>query len=172
MTTVPFPLNGIVYDIDNTVEGGVTVKITNTRTGDTQDQTTNSSGEYAFDLANFTNEYETNDIILIQAWKDDTLFKLMSSSILVEGSSVTKNLTLRPVFNKIIKQSDLKEIQVNEYAEEFGAKNIIEIEAERIDITRNINNYATSIVEYINGVKKTTTITRDSNDYATKIEVS
>jgi len=172
MTTSPFPLNGHVYDIDQTAESGVTVKIINTRTGEVQTQVTDSLGEYVFDLANFTSEYNTNDMILVQSWKDGTPFKLFSTSVLVEGSSATKDLYLRPVLNKFLKQIDLKDMQMNSYQPEFGTNKTFYPEAERIDFTLNSDGFATIITEYINGVKKTTTITRNSSNDVTKIEVS
>jgi len=177
MTGQPFPLSGKVYDIDETVEEGVTVKIRNTRTDATDSTITNSAGEYVFDLANLTGTYADNDIILIQAWKNGSPFKFITTSALVSGDSIELNLYLRPVLTtqRIIvpsSKTDLKEIQLNQYADEFGAGNVTDVEAERSDFTRNSDGFATVIVEYVRGVKKKTTITRNSSNEVTKIEVS
>jgi len=167
-----FPVSGIIYDIDETPEEGVTVKITNTRNGDIDSIITNSQGQYTLDLANLNNAYATNDIIFIQAWKEGNPFKLISSSFLVEGSNVELNLHLRPVFSKRMKTQDLKETQLEGYQNEFASERFMNPDAERSDFTRNSSGYVTKVVEYISGVKKTTTITRNSNNEVTKIEVS
>jgi len=174
-----FTLHGIVYDIGDSVVDGATVKIENTRNGDKQTYTTNELGEYTFEISNFDSAHAVGDIILIHGWKDGTPFKIRTTSVLIESGDDGKqvDLHLRPVLtnDRLIvppAKADLKEIQRDTHSDEFGAKNTINVEAERSDFTRNSSGYATIIIEYIRGVKKTTTITRNSSNEVTKIEVS
>lgn len=71
MTTTPYPISGKVYDIDgSTALSGVTVTMRNTtqeeRLKPTAIITSNSSGEYVIDAANFPSGYEDGDILHIE----------------------------------------------------------------------------------------------------------
>lgn len=173
MTTTPYPVSGKVYDVDRTVEGDVTVKLTNSRTGDTLSQTTNSSGEFVFDLANFTNSYVDNDLILIQAWKKDGSYnvRVVSSTIIVSGSSAEKNLYLRAVYQKSMDILGWNDIKQETYSEDLNANKIINVNADRVDMSYDSDGNCTQIKEYINGVRMTTDLTWSSGN-CTKIEVS
>jgi len=159
-----FIISGLIYDIDGTVENGATVKITNTRNGDTDSIDTNSQGQYTLNLGNLTTQWVTNDIIFIQAYKKGTPFKMTSFTFKVTGESKELNLYLKPVFNKRLKTEDLKQIQLNEYSDEYSSLKTVNTMPKSGVITRDANGNPTTVVEYIDGIKKTTTMTWDSNN--------
>ncbi len=66
MTSIPYVLGVKVNKSDASARANVTVKITNIRTSETMTNTTNSSGETIFDLANFIQGYETGDVIDVE----------------------------------------------------------------------------------------------------------
>lgn len=74
MTLTPYPISGIVYDIDGTTAlSGVIVKLRNITTGEWLPQsawsTTNSLGEYSIDIANLTGSgYSNNDKLQVTAY--------------------------------------------------------------------------------------------------------
>ena len=171
MPTDPFPFSGHVYDIDRTVEADATVKITNSRTGAVQTQVTNSAGEYVFDFANFTGEYATNDLVYVQAWKSGTPFKIVSTTVLVEGSSVSKSLYLRAVYNKRIHDIGWNDEKQESHAHDLGATKITSVESDRVDLTYDSSGNCTQIVEYTKGVRRTFDLTWTSGN-CSKIEVS
>ena len=75
MTTTPYPISGIVYDIDgSSVVEGATVTVYNETTGEelSESVTTNSNGEYTVDLANFPSGYSDGDVIVVKATKSGT----------------------------------------------------------------------------------------------------
>jgi len=64
VSAYPYPISGLVYDTDGTtLLQSVRVSLTNTTNTSSLDTTTNSSGEYLFDLANLSNGYSNGDII-------------------------------------------------------------------------------------------------------------
>ena len=58
MTSTPYPIGGVIYGRDgSTASALATVTIINGRTGDRASVTTNTSGQWLYDLANLTNAY-------------------------------------------------------------------------------------------------------------------
>lgn len=168
----PYPISGNVYDIDRTVEGDVTVKITNSRNGEFQTQTTNAAGEYVFDAANFTSDYATNDLIYVQAWKTGTPNKIASSTVIITGSSATKDLYLKAVYNKRVTSfPNWNDLNQEAHAHELGATKITSIEADRIEMSYDSDGNCTQIIEYSKGVRRTWDLTWTSGN-CTLIEVS
>jgi len=77
MTTTPYPISGIVYDIDgSSVVSGATVTAYNETTGEELPTnavaTTNDSRAYVIDLANFPSGYSDGDVIVVKATKSGT----------------------------------------------------------------------------------------------------
>ena len=167
----PYGLSGLIYDINSTVIDGATVKATNTRTEDITTTTTNSLGQYTLDLANFTSVYATNDIIFVQAWKKGTPFKMTSFTFKLTGDSKELDLHLKPVFNKRLRTEDLKQIQLNNYSDEYLSLRTVNNMPKNGVITRDANGNPTTVVEYTEGVKKTTTMTWDSSNDLTSWEI-
>ena len=67
MTTIPYLLAVKLYKSDgSTPRSGATIVITSQRTEETQTGTTNTNGEAVFDLANFTEGYESGDAIDVE----------------------------------------------------------------------------------------------------------
>lgn len=63
MPSLPFVWGVELKQSDGSARANVTIKITNNRTGETQTDTTNSSGQAVFDLANFESGYDDGDTI-------------------------------------------------------------------------------------------------------------
>ena len=174
----PFGFSGHIYDIDQTVEDGVSIKIINTRTGETTSTITNSAGEFVLDLANFTagdgtkSGWNNNDIVFVQAWKLGTPNKFVTTSFLVEGESKELDLYLRSEFNKrAISNKSWNDLNLETFGFEFGTQKMMGVDAERVDMAYDSSGNVTSIAEYINGSKITTTLTWVSGN-CVKIEVS
>jgi len=72
MPSTPYVLGVQVNQSGGSPRANVTVKITNKRTKETQTSTTNSSGQSAFDLANFEQGYIVGDAIDIEKQVADT----------------------------------------------------------------------------------------------------
>jgi len=167
----PYPVSGKIYDIDSTAEGGVSVKATNVRTGESIMTATNSSGEYTLDLANLSSGYNTSDIIFMQAWKfTSSTKKIQSATFVVEGDSKELDLYLRGVFRKRVIDASWNDINQETHGFEFGVNKVMSIDADRTDMTYDSSGNVTQIVEYIQGVKVTTNLTWESGN-CTRIEV-
>jgi len=69
MTETPYPISGVVYDTDNsTVVELATVLAYNQTNNESLSVTTNSSGEYSLDLANYDTDWTAGDVIFISAF--------------------------------------------------------------------------------------------------------
>jgi hypothetical protein len=69
MPSIPYPIDGIVYDIDgSTVVSGAMVVVLNTTTHEKTSTTTNSLGQFILDLANLTSGYSNSDKTQITAF--------------------------------------------------------------------------------------------------------
>ena len=134
-------LSGYIYDINSTPLNGATVKITNTRTGDILSTTTNSQGEYVFELAELTNGYTDSEKILIQSWKKGTIFKSESIMVTISGNSTEQDLTLKPSLERNLKVKDIKDIQNEEYSDLSNAKRslLVDETGEVIDTNNPLN---------------------------------
>ena len=79
MPVSPYAISGKVYDTDNsTVVSGATVTAWNERTGKklTTTDTSNDSGDYIIDLANFPDhDYENADAVTVQASKGNKIIQ-------------------------------------------------------------------------------------------------
>lgn len=81
MTTTPYPISGKVYDLDgSTALANATVTCYNVTQGkwlpSDKFATTNSSGEYAIDLANIPGGYENSDLIQVVAWNSQRTYSM------------------------------------------------------------------------------------------------
>ena len=98
ITENPYPVSGIIKDVDNsTVLKDVIVTAYNETKNEeiTVTSTTNSSGEYTLDLANFPTDYENGDTIILKATKSGTdKIKEYRFTIDTGEGSEEKNLTL------------------------------------------------------------------------------
>lgn len=66
MATLPFPINGVVYDTDGTTAmASVKVTLRNERTNETISTTTNASGQYILDCANLASQYADGDVVTV-----------------------------------------------------------------------------------------------------------
>ena len=67
----PYLIAGIIYHTGGTVAVSGTVVVgVNARTGELIRTTTNASGEYILDAANFTSGFNNSDVILVQAGEE------------------------------------------------------------------------------------------------------
>lgn len=80
---LPYPIYG---RLTGTGASSCTVYAKNRTTGETINVTPNSSGEYAFDCANFPSGYSNGDIINIEAHQG-TLFAEMEFGAIAKTSS-------------------------------------------------------------------------------------
>lgn len=92
MPVTPFPVSGTVYDTDGTTAlASVKVICRNVTNNETQNYTTNSSGQYLFDLGNFSSGYLVGDEISLfvsyGSYYKEVIFT-------VSGSSKEQDLTL------------------------------------------------------------------------------
>ena len=88
----PYPISGIITDSDSSVLASLIVSVMNVTTGETQDVTTNASGQYLVDCANFSSGYTVGDVISI--WGSSArMYKEELVTTTVVGSS-TQNLSL------------------------------------------------------------------------------
>ncbi|MBW6469624.1 MAG: hypothetical protein K0A90_00200 [Methanosarcinaceae archaeon] len=97
MPASPYPISGVVYEIDtSTVKASATVIAYNQRTTETVTVTTNSSGEYSLDLANLSSGYNSGDVIFISAYfgNESIDYRTTTSASDTVGGSETKNLYL------------------------------------------------------------------------------
>lgn len=93
MAGTPFPVDGILYDADGTTARASTlVVLTNVTINEEQTYTTNSDGEFMFDLANFTGYSHNDECTLYSSYGnkyDEEYFTVNTT----EGAK-TQNLTL------------------------------------------------------------------------------
>jgi len=92
MANLPYPIDGIAYDSDGTTAlDSVFIVCKNVTNNETLTTTTNSLGQFIFDLANLTSGYRIGDEVSIYAsrglYYDEVVWTL-------SGSSKTQNLTL------------------------------------------------------------------------------
>jgi len=62
----PYVIYGTFYDSNNTVLASTELLVTNETTGETRTVTTNGSGQYAFDCANFASGYDRGASIIFE----------------------------------------------------------------------------------------------------------
>lgn len=92
MVSTPFPVSGTVYDYGTTTPLASTrVICRNVSTNEKQTQDTNSSGQYLFDLANFTSGYSVGDEISLFVSYGNYYKEAIFT---VSGSSKDQDLTL------------------------------------------------------------------------------
>jgi len=138
MPLTPFPITGIITDIDGTTAKGVLVVIYNLSKNSSINTKTNTSGAYAVDLANVTPEYASGDILLVRAYSAfGNTFKYRESRSSVAGSSRTINLTLLssnpdqpdelPYSNKDV---DLKEHHPTATKDRYGCNEVVLLKEE------------------------------------------
>ena len=65
--SMPHVIFGSVTDSDGTLMAGITVKVTNQRTGETLTVQANTNGQYQSDLASLPNGYQVGDTIQVKA---------------------------------------------------------------------------------------------------------
>lgn len=97
MATLPFPIDGTVYDTDGTTAlASVKVTIRNERTNETLSDTTDSAGAYTLDCANLASQYANGDtisIFVIYTTYEDYEERVID----VDDGGLTVNLTLTAV---------------------------------------------------------------------------
>ena len=91
----PYLLSGVVYSRDgSTAAASATVTIIDGETGDRGTATTNTSGQWVYDLANLTNAYSDGDQIVIRAVNsaetyEVTYFTHVDTSLGAEAKDLT-----------------------------------------------------------------------------------
>ena len=68
MASTPLILNGVVTDIDETNLADTEIIAINSTSSGSAVGTTNSSGQYLIDLANFKNDYAVGDVIYVEPY--------------------------------------------------------------------------------------------------------
>lgn len=112
MPQPPHPIRGIIYDENSLVKDGVMVTVTNFRTDEGTNVTTNTAGEYILDLANLPSGYEDKDILLLQAYINEPPEKYDDATLTCDTSvdEQTQNLTLKLILpiHSIRKVTDME----------------------------------------------------------------
>lgn len=88
----PHLVSGIVkFPVTLNLVEGATVTVKNTRLDETLSTTTNSSGEYALDLANYTGAWTDGDAITVKASLGQ---RIQTTETTATGGSTTVNFTM------------------------------------------------------------------------------
>lgn len=122
--TFPFPVYGTILDSDsNAVSTKVVLR--NDRTGEKTSTTSNTSGAYVLDAANFSSGYMTTDrITLIAAYGDES----NEDSVLISDNDHNIDLTLEEVSDS----TDTSYCTIQDVLDELGDKTTSDISYERI----------------------------------------
>ena len=158
MAFFPFPLNGTVYDSDGiTALANVKVICMNVTNNETQTYITNSSGQFMFDLANFTSGYLTgNEISLFASYgnyKDEVVWT-------VSGTDKTQNLTLDTLIEIAALYCNISDVRAftRAAATEFSDAAIYDM------IKRTTSRIETLTGRYWSGIKTATNELYDGDD--------
>ena len=155
MTNLPYPIYGTITDSDsNNVSTKVVLR--NDRTGEKTNTTSNSSGNYVLDAANFSSGYMTTDrVTIIVGYGDEE----GESSILISSDTHNIDLTL----SAIAESTDCNYCQPQDVLEELGDKTTDDISYERL---RKIILRNEAFIEDRTGTKfKSTTFTDETLDF-------
>jgi hypothetical protein len=109
MPSLPFPVDGTVYEFDGTTAvANVKVICRNVTNNETLNTTTNSSGQFIFDLSYFTSGYSTgNEISLFASYGN--YYK--EAIFTVSGNSKTQDLTLNVVIESYALYCSVAEVR-------------------------------------------------------------
>ena len=129
MPRTPYPITGIISDIDGTVAGNSVVIIYNLVNGDKMTTNTNSNGVYLVDVANADKEWVSGEKILIRAYYPGTNYRSNEIISSISGSSLSQNLTLRVSRPQHTKEVNEKKIDVLEHNPNANSKNVTIVDA-------------------------------------------
>lgn len=122
MVQVPYPVSGICYDNDGTtILASVRVSIYDATNNSTASVTTNSSGEYLFDLANLTNGYSIGDSISIYSsygrYYDEVIFTTDSTGIKEQDLTLDHELETAVLYTSVAAVRGFTKVQASEWTD-------------------------------------------------------
>ena len=156
MSSLPYIIYGNVDDSAGSNVTSTKVTLRNDTNGETITTTTDSSGNYAFDIANLTSGYDNNDRVTVVCASG---LESASSSILI--SSNTHQLDLDLV--EEAESADLTYCQVQDVLDELGEKTTSDISYSRL--RKIIPRAEAEIDERSDTTFKTTTISKELYDF-------
>ena len=125
MSNLPYSVYGTITDTDATNPDGAKVVLRNDTNGETTTTTTNASGKYLVDAANFTSGYlETDGLTVICGYGNAD----NQSSFLISSDTHNVDLTL----TTIEESGDLTYTQVQDVLDELGDKTTTDIAYKRV----------------------------------------
>lgn len=134
----PYLVSGQVFTSRGTVQNSI-VRINSELV-----TTTNSSGQFLFDLANFADGYTADSSYTIEAWDEfDNEYK--TDTITASGESQTKNMFLddRDVTNKQTKNQETRNVGVTGVGNRpFTKENMLPVENSERQFTRKVSGAA------------------------------
>ncbi len=134
MPQIPFPIDGVVKDIDNSLMSGATIEIHNLRNGFVlkKDNATDSNGVYIIDLRNFSDfKWVSDDRVIIRAYRSGAIFKSGERHALLSGDALeNQDITLFAENPPTAKDLDDRKFQQAEHHPTANAKKIILVDEE------------------------------------------
>jgi len=151
----PYPIYGVITATDSSTPS-TRVTLRNDRSGEKINVTSNTSGEYVLDAANFTNSYLTTDRVTVVVGYGD---EEGTSSILLSSGTHEINITL----SSIAESSDTTYCQPQDVLDELGDKTTSDISYERL---RKIILRSEAEIDERSGTKfASTTVTDEYHDF-------
>ena len=134
MPDIPYPISGIIKDIDNSLMSGATIEIFNLRNGFVlkKENATDSNGIYIIDLQNFSDfKWNANDRVIIRAYKEGGIFKFAERYAFLSGEALeNQDLNLFAENPKTAQDKELQQLHLNEHHPTANAKKIILVDEE------------------------------------------
>lgn len=176
MPILPYAISGLIYDTDgSTGLSSTNIRVYNLRTGEVLTTTSASDGSYSVTFET----YEDKDFIYIEARKTISSqmekFGIGSVEIDTSQAGLTKNIYTNLIINRGIEttllRAPIQEREDRMFSPDYNALRVIPtgFDTEDVTITRDANNYITT-VEETDGIHiKKTSLTRDANNLITSI---
>jgi hypothetical protein len=176
MPVLPYSITGLIYDTDSTVLGDAIVRVINIRTAEVLTTTSQSDGSYS---VVFT-AYENKDMVFVDARKtiSTTMEKYgvgvteIDTDVVGKDVNITVNLRMDMGIETILLRAPQQDRDIRVFSPEFNALRTVEtgMDCKQATITRDANNFISTIEESDGIHTKKTTFTRDTNNYITSIE--
>jgi len=155
MANLPYPIYGTITASDDSTPN-TKVVLRNDRTGETTNTTSNTSGQYVLESANFTSGYmESDRVTVIVGYGDEE----GSGSILISSGTHNIDITLAA----IAESTDTTLCQIQDVLDELGDKTTDDISYERV--RKTILRAEAEIDERTNTKFASTTVTEEIYDF-------
>ncbi len=135
MPKIPFPVDGIVTDVQGSVIENVTIEIHNLRNGKfiKVENATDSNGVYIIDLENYSDfSYTKPERVIIRAYRSGRIFKFGERHAIIEEDTLeNQDITLFAENPKTAQDfRDDLELNINEHHPTGNAKKTISVDRE------------------------------------------